>query len=198
MTDKIAITETKILSDQFYTLKQISYQYKTDKGEIREAKREVYDRGNGVAILLYNKEYKTVILTKQFRLPTFVNANPNGMMIEVCAGSLEEEKPEECIIREVEEETGYKIPKAKKIFESYMSPGAVTEILHFYIAEYTKGMKVNEGGGLDEEHENIEVLELDFDEAYDMISSGEIKDSKTIMLLQYAKIHQLVDKYLTN
>jgi nudix-type nucleoside diphosphatase (YffH/AdpP family) len=192
MNDDIAITKTQILSDNFYTLKQISYQYKTEEGVIKEAKREVYDRGNGVAVLLYNRQNNTVILTKQFRLPTYVNANPSGMMIEVCAGSLEKENPEECVIREIQEETGYKIPKVEKIFESFMSPGAVTEILHFYVAEYHQEMKVNEGGGLDEEHENIEVLELDFKEAYQMISSGKIKDSKTIMLLQYAKIHQLV------
>jgi len=192
MNDDITITKTQILSDNFYTLKQISYQYKTEEGNIQEAKREVYDRGNGVAVLLYNKQNNTVILTKQFRLPTYVNANPTGMMIEVCAGSLEKENPEECVIREIQEETGYRIPKVEKIFESYMSPGAVTEILHFYVAEYRPEMKVDEGGGLDEEHENIEVLELDFKEAYQMISSGKIKDSKTIMLLQYAKIQQLV------
>lgn len=192
MNYKVSITETEILSQEWYTLKKITYQYKTKKGDLQTTKREVYDRGNGVAVLLYNKEKETVILTRQFRLPTYLNANKSGMMIEVCAGTLDENNPEDCVKREIEEETGYRIKKVKKIFQSYMSPGAVTEILHFYLAEYKDDMKVSEGGGLDEEHEHIEVLELNFEKAYNMIFSGEIKDSKTIMLLQHAKINELL------
>lgn len=192
MKDKVSITETEILSQRWYSLKKITYQYKTKKGDLQTVDREVYDRGNGVAVLLYNTHKQTVILTKQFRLPTYLNKNENGMMIEVCAGTLDEKNPDDCVKREIEEETGYKIEQVQKIFQSYMSPGAVTEILHFYLAEYKEDMKVSEGGGLDEEHENIEVLELNFEDAYKMIFSGEIKDSKTIMLLQHAKIHQLL------
>jgi nudix-type nucleoside diphosphatase (YffH/AdpP family) len=149
----------------------------------------VYDRGNGAVILLYNSAKKTVVLTRQFRLPTYLNGNRSGMVIEACAGLLDTENPEECIIRETEEETGYRLSSVKKVFQSYMSPGSVTEILHFFIGEYQSEMKVSEGGGLAEEHENIEVLEYTFNEAYQMITSGEITDAKTIMLLQYAKIN---------
>lgn len=192
MIEKVNITKTEILSQNLFTLKKISYQYKTDKSKLQTTSREVYDRGNGVAILLFNKEKNNILLTKQLRIPTYVNGNNSGMMIEVCAGMLDEKNPDECVKREVEEETGYRVHDVTKIFQSYMSPGAVTEILHFYIAEYNESMKVSEGGGLDEEHENIEVLAIDFDEAYNMIYSGEIQDSKTIMLLQYAKIHKLL------
>lgn len=191
MSQKISITDIETLSDGWSKLKKVTYEYETEDGQLKSAHREVYDRGNGVVILLYNKHKGTVILIKQLRIPTFLNHNPTGMMIEACAGMLDEKNPEDCILREVEEETGFRIPKVEKIFESYMSPGAVTEILHFYIAEYTDEMKVSEGGGLDEEHEDIEVLELSFDKAYQMIFSGEIKDGKTIMLLQYAKTHKL-------
>jgi len=125
-------------------------------------------------------------------MPTYLNGNENGMMIEACAGLLDTENPEECIIRETEEETGYQIKEVRKIFEVYMSPGSVTEIIYFFVGEYTSDMKVNEGGGLDEEQENIEVLEISFEKALQMIASGEIKDAKTIMLLQYAQINSLL------
>lgn len=189
---KIEITETKVLSDNWYTLRKVTYNYLKKDGEWETQSREAYDRGNGAAILLYNKNSKTVILTRQFRLPTYLNGNETGMMIEVCAGLLDEDNPEECIRRETEEETGYKISTVEKLFEVYMSPGSVTEILYFFAAEYTKEMKVNEGGGAEGEHENIEVLEYDFDTAFKMIKSGEIKDAKTIMLLQHAKINNLM------
>ena len=142
--------------------------------------------------MLYNKEQKTVILTRQFRLPTFVNGNETGMLIESCAGLLDKDNAEDCIKRETEEETGYKITEAQKIFEAYMSPGSVTEILHFFIAEYIKEMKVTDGGGVEHEEENIEVLELKIDEAVKMIDKGEIKDGKTIMLLQYIKLNNIL------
>lgn len=190
---KIEITETKILSDNWYTLRKVTYNYQKKDGSWETQSREAYDRGNGATILLYNKDSNTVILTQQFRLPTYLNGNETGMLIEACAGLLDKDNAEECIRRETEEETGYKISAVQKLFEVYMSPGSVTEIVHFFAAAYTKDMKVNEGGGVADEQENIEVLELDFDRAYSMIASGEIKDAKTIMLLQYAKINGLLN-----
>ena len=149
-------------------------------------------KGNGAGILLYNKEQKTIILTRQFRLPAYLNGSETGMVIEVCAGMLDQDHPEQCIIRETEEETGYRIKSVQKIMEAYMSPGAITEILHLFVGEYDSTMKVGDGGGADNEQENIEVLEYSFDETFALIESGEIKDAKTIMLLQYAKINNLV------
>ena len=186
---KITIQKTELLSDNWYVLNKVTFDYKMDSDDSETQVREVYDRGNGAVILLYNSAKKTVVLTRQFRLPTYLNGNSSGMVIEACAGLLDTENPEECIIRETEEETGYRLSSVKKIFQSYMSPGSVTEILHFFIGEYQSEMKVSEGGGLAEEHENIEVIEYPFNEAYQMIASGEIIDAKTIMLLQYAKIN---------
>lgn len=188
----IKIKKTEILSDNWATLSKITLDYTKEDGSVEEQKREVYERGNGAAILLFNKKKKTVVLIKQFRLPTYLNQNETGFIIEACAGVLEEEHPEETIIRETEEETGYRIHEVKKIFKSYMSPGSVTEIIHFFVAEYDSEMKISKGGGLASEHENIEVLEMPFEQAYNMIASGEIVDAKTIMLLQYAKINQLL------
>jgi len=159
---------------------------------LEQQTREVYDRGNGATILLYNKQQKTVILTRQFRMPTFVNGNASGFLIEACAGLLDRDNPEDCIRRETEEETGYKIEKVQKVFEAFMSPGSVTEILHFFIAEYSNSMKVHEGGGIASEQENIEVLEILLEQAMAMIRSGEIKDAKTIMLLQYVKLQNIM------
>lgn len=186
------ITKTEILSDNWYTLKKITYEYTQKDGTVQTQSREAYDRGNGAVILLYNKESNTVILTRQFRMPTFINGNADGMMIEACAGLLDQDNPEDCIRRETEEETGYKIKWVKKVYEAYMSPGSVTEILYFFVAEYSKEMKVSDGGGLEEEAENIEVLEYDFNEALEMVTNGNIKDAKTIMLLQYLRIHEIL------
>lgn len=189
---KISIQNTELLSDNWYILNNVTFDYQKPDNTIITQKREVYDRGNGAAILLYNKETKNIILTRQFRLPTYLNGNASGMMVEVCAGLLDQDEPEQCIIRETEEETGYRISKVEKIMETYMSPGAITEILYLFIGEYDASMKVSEGGGLEEEQENIEVLEIPFEQAYNMIATGELKDAKTIMLLQYAKINNLV------
>jgi nudix-type nucleoside diphosphatase (YffH/AdpP family) len=186
---KITIQKTELLSDNWYILNKVTFDYNKESDDPETQVREVYDRGNGAVILLYNSAKKTVVLTRQFRLPTYLNGNTSGMLIEACAGMLDEDNPIDCIIRETEEETGYRLSSVKKVFQSYMSPGAVTEILHFFIGEYQPEMKVSEGGGLAEEHENIEVLEYPFNEAYQMIASGEITDAKTIMLLQYAKIN---------
>ncbi|WP_431244601.1 NUDIX domain-containing protein [Flavobacterium sp. P21] len=189
---EIKITETKLLSDNWYILNKVTFSYQKENEASQTHTREVYDRGNGAGILLYNSTKKTVILTRQFRLPSFLNGNKTGMMIEVCAGLLDKDNPETAIIRETEEETGYRISKVQKVFETYMSPGAVTEILYLFVGEYNENMKVSEGGGLDSEQENIEVLEYTFDEAYAMIESGEIVDAKTIILLQHAKIKGLI------
>jgi len=192
MADRIKILKTEILSDNWYTLKKITYGYLKSDGTWQTHSREAYDRGNGATILLYNKEQKTVILTRQFRLPSFVNGNSTGMLIEACAGLLDKDNAEDCIKRETEEETGYKITEVRKIFEAYMSPGSVTELLYFFVAEYSKSMKVHEGGGIEHEEENIEVLEIPVQQAMEMIDNGEIKDGKTIMLLQYVKLHNLL------
>jgi GDP-mannose pyrophosphatase NudK len=186
---KITIQKTELLSNNWYVLNKVTFDYKMEDHDSETQVREVYDRGNGAVILLYNLTKKTVVLTRQFRLPTYLNGNTSGMVIEACAGLLDAENPEECIIRETEEETGYRLSSVKKVFQSYMSPGSVTEILHFFIGEYQPNMKVSDGGGLAEEHENIEVLKYSFDQAYQMIATGEIVDAKTIMLLQYAKIN---------
>ncbi|URM38927.1 NUDIX domain-containing protein [Flavobacterium anhuiense] len=189
---EIEITETKLLSDNWYILNKVTFNYKKENEKVESHIREVYDRGNGAGILLYNSTKKTVILTRQFRLPTFLNGNKTGMMIEVCAGLLDKDNAEQAIIRETEEETGYRLKKVQKVIETYMSPGSVTEILYLFVGEYDESMKVSSGGGLDAEQENIEVLEYTFDEAYAMIESGEITDAKTIMLLQHAKIKGLI------
>lgn len=189
---KVTIEKTEILSDNWYTLKKVTFTIQKKDGTFEQQSREAYDRGNGAVILLYNKKEETVILTRQFRLPTFINGNASGMMIEACAGLLDNDNPEDCIRRESEEETGYKISHIEKIFEAYMSPGSVTEILHFFIAEYSAEMRINDGGGLADEGENIEVLEVAFGEALKMIDSGEIRDAKTIMLLQHLRIKNIL------
>jgi GDP-mannose pyrophosphatase NudK len=192
MNDKVKNLSTEILSNNWYTLKKVSYDYLKSNGTWQTQTREAYDRGNGAGILLYNKEQKTVILTRQFRLPTYINGNESGMLIEVCAGLLDKDNPEECARREAEEETGYKVSHVQKVMEAYMSPGSVTEILYLFIAEYSSAMKVNDGGGIEHEQEDIEVLEFPITKALAMIETGEIKDAKTIMLLQYMQLHNIL------
>jgi len=189
---KIKIKNTEILSDNWYTLKKVTFSIEKKDGNEEIQSREAYDRGNGAVILLYNTSQKTIILTRQFRLPTYINGNDDGMLIEACAGLLDNDHPEECIKRETEEETGYKISEVQKVFEAYMSPGSVTELIYFFIAEYTPQMKVNDGGGLQDEQENIQVLELPFTEALKMAADGRIKDGKTIMLLQHLQLQQIM------
>lgn len=192
MSDKIKIKSEELLSNNWYILKKTTFDIQKPNGTWETQTRETYDRGNGATILLYNREKKTVILTRQFRFPTFVNGNESGLLIETCAGLLDNDHPEDAIRRETEEETGYKVKDVRKVFEAYMSPGSVTEILYFFVAEYFDENKVSDGGGVDHEQENIEVLEMKFDKTFSMISTGEIKDGKTIMLLQYAKLNNLV------
>jgi GDP-mannose pyrophosphatase NudK len=165
MNPRVNNMRNEVLSDNWYVLRRYSFDYLNKDGTWSSQSREAYDRGNGATILLYNREQRKIILTRQFRLPTYINGNESGMLIETCAGLLDHNNPEECIRRETEEETGYKISKVTKVFEVYMSPGSVTELLYFFVAEYSKDMLVSEGGGLIEENENIEVLGLDFTNA---------------------------------
>ncbi|OEK08621.1 GDP-mannose pyrophosphatase [Flavivirga aquatica] len=184
---------SKLLSDNYYILKKLTFDYQLTNGNWVTQDREVYDRGDGAGILLYNTQKKTIILTKQFRMPTHLNDNKDGFLVEICAGMLDKDNPEDCIIRETEEEVGYRIKDVKKVFEAYSSPGVLTEKMHFFIGEYTDDMKVNEGGGLESEHEDIEVLEMPFKSVITMLNNGEIQDTRTIVLLQYAQIHKLLD-----
>jgi nudix-type nucleoside diphosphatase (YffH/AdpP family) len=188
---KVNILKSEVLSNNWYTLNKVTFEWQKKNGSWQTQSREAYDRGNGAAILLYHPKQKTVILTHQFRLPTYINGNETGMLIEVCAGLLDKDNPEDCIRKETQEETGYNITEVRKVFEAYMSPGSVTEILHFFVAEYSQEQKTSDGGGIEHE-EDIEVLEIEFKKALAMITTGDIRDAKTIMLLQYAQIHQLL------
>ena len=192
MSDRVKIIENKVLSDNWYTLRKVTFDYLKNNGTWQTHRREAYDRGNGAAILLYNKLQKTVVLVRQFRVPTYLNGNKDGMLIEACAGLLDDLNPIEAIIKEVREETGYIISDVQKVMAVYTSPGSVTEILHLFMGEYIPHQKRENGGGIEEEEEDIEVIELPFDAAYAMIATGEIKDAKTIMLLQHAKIQGII------
>jgi nudix-type nucleoside diphosphatase (YffH/AdpP family) len=191
MKNKIRIKKVETLADDWFVLKKTTFDYQRKDGTWQTQSRETYDRGNGATILLYNRQRHTVILTRQFRYPAYVNNHP-GVLIEACAGLLDENNAEECIKRETEEETGYRLTNVTRIFDAFMSPGSVTERLYFFVAEYDFSNQLNEGGGLLTDGEDIDVLELDFDQALHMIETGEIMDGKTIMLLQYAKIHNLL------
>ncbi len=192
MNEKVKNIKKILLSNNWYTLNKVIFDYRMENGNWVEQAREAYDRGNGATVLLYNRIKQTVILVSQFRMPTYLNGNTTGMMIETCAGLLDGDDPETCVIKEAEEESGFRVSHVEKVFEAYMSPGAVTEIIHFYVAEYNDHDKIGEGGGLDSEQEDILVMEVDFNEALNMIETGQIRDAKTIMLLQYAKINGLL------
>lgn len=183
-----------ILSNGWATLDRIDYKYQFKNGEWKSISRECYNRGNGAAILLYNSDKGTVILTKQFRMPIYENNSEEAMSIEVCAGAIDNnDNPLETVLRETEEEVGYNIKKAKQVLTAYTSPGALTEKMYLFVAEYNDAMKSNEGGGLEIENEEIEVLEMPFSMAIEMMNKGEIIDAKTIMLLQYAQINKLLE-----
>lgn len=190
---KIKNIRHELLSNNWGSLKKYSYDYENNDRSWSRQEREVYDRGDGATILLYNTQTNKIILTEQFRIPTFLNKNPDGILTEACAGKLEvNEDPNECVIREVLEEAGYQIPSAKKVFEAYMSPGSVTEIIHFFIAPYDESMKVSEGGGQVSEQENITVREIDFDQAILDLKMNRIKDAKTMLLLQYIWVNKIL------
>ncbi|HMT93940.1 GDP-mannose pyrophosphatase NudK [uncultured Thiothrix sp.] len=189
MSDRVKIHSIEVLSDNWYVLRKATFDYQRNNGEWQTQSREVYDRGNGATILLYNLAQQTVVLTRQFRFPAFSNGLESGLLIETAAGLLDQASPEERIRLEAEEETGYQVQAIEKVFEAYMSPGSVTEKLYFYIAAYQAKDKLNHGGGVVSEGEDIEVLELPFQQALAMVKTGEIQDGKTIILLQYAALH---------
>lgn len=183
----------RILSKDWAKLYRIEYDYKFKNGLWKRIERETYDRGNGVCVLLFNPEQNTVLLTRQFRMPIYANVREEAMSIEVCAGAMDrEESPKDCMIREIEEEVGYHIPEIQQVMEAYSTPGAVTEKMYLFTAAYNASMKVSNGGGVEDEQEEIEVLEYAFSEALAMIVNGQIKDAKTIILLQYAQIKGLL------
>jgi nudix-type nucleoside diphosphatase (YffH/AdpP family) len=190
--ERVRVIDSQVLSDDWYLLKKTVYDFRRADGTWQRQQRETYDRGNGAALLLYQREARRVVLVRQFRFPCFVNGH-DGMLIEAPAGLLDHATPEERIRAEAEEETGYRVGEVRKVFEAFMSPGSVTEKLHFFVAEYDASQKVSDGGGLIGEGEDIEVLELPFDEAMAMIRRGDIVDGKTIMLLQYAAMHLFAD-----
>ncbi|MEO1032000.1 MAG: NUDIX domain-containing protein [Bacteroidota bacterium] len=181
------------LSTAWAKLDRIDYDFKFKTGEWKRLSRETYNRGNGAAVLLYNKAKGTVILTRQFRMPIYENDTRDSLSIEVCAGAIDnDDSPLETVIRETEEEVGYKITDATQVLTAYTSPGALTEKMYLFVAEYHDGMRINDGGGLESEHEEIEILELPFQKVVEMMANEEIIDAKTIMLLQYAQIHELI------
>jgi nudix-type nucleoside diphosphatase (YffH/AdpP family) len=185
----VAITP---LSSSWYHLNRYDFDLRLPDGSWQRQMREVYDRGNGATILLYNRGRRTVVLTRQFRLPAFLNGVADGQVVETAAGLLDDDAPGDAIRREVEEETGYRIAAAEEVFDIFMSPGSVSERLHFYMAEYDPADRPGAGGGVEGETENIEVLEIGFDEALGMVASGEIRDAKTILLLYHARIRGIM------
>jgi GDP-mannose pyrophosphatase NudK len=191
-SDRVKIERADVLSDSWYTLRKFTFTYRRGDGAEQRQEREAYDRGNGACILLYNRERGTIVLTRQFRLPAFVNGHRDGMLLELPAGLLDHDDPATAIRREVEEETGYRIGHVKEVLQAYMSPGSVTERLHFFTAEYGVADRVSAGGGHEGEGEDIEVVEVTLDNALAMIERGEIADAKTIMLLYYARVKALI------
>lgn len=189
---KIENIKIEILSENWNTLQRVTSDYQKSNGTWEKQVREVYKKDDGSVVLLYNKTKKTVILTRQFRLPTYLHSNKSGLLIEAPAGLLEGQDPETCIRREAEEEVGYRVNEVKRIFDAYMSPGSVMEKVYFFVAPYDDDMKIGEGGGQAHEQEDIEVLEISFDEAWKMLENEQIQDGKTIMLLQYVKINNLL------
>jgi len=188
ISDRIRVKDERVLSDNHFKVKAVTFEWRRSDGEWQTQRREIVDRGNGAALLPYNLARRTVVLVRQFRYQAYVNGC-DDLLIEAAAGMLDNESPEVRIRAEAEEETGYRLHDVRKIFEAFMSPGAMTEKLYFFVGEYEPEMKTGSGGGLREEGEDIEVLELSIDEALAMIRDGRIADAKTIMLLQYAALH---------
>jgi nudix-type nucleoside diphosphatase (YffH/AdpP family) len=186
--DEIRILEERVLAHDWYLLRKTTFEHRRRDGRLQVVSRETYDRGNGVSLLLFNAARGTVILTRQFRFPAWVNGCADGLLIEACAGQLDGNDPVAAMQREAIEETGYDVKAPRKVFEAYMSPGSITEKLHFFVAAYDDADRRNAGGGEADEGEDIEVLELPLARALEMIASGEIEDGKTIMLLQHAAL----------
>lgn len=187
-SSRLRNTVREVLSDAWYTLYRYRFEYQRRDGRWDAQTREVYDRGNGAAVLLYDPRRETVLLTRQFRMPTYLNGNPDGLLTEACAGLLDASEPEAAMLREILEETGYRVPGVHKIAEAYSSPGAVTEVLHYFLAEYAPEMKVAPGGGREDESEDIELLEYTYQESIDLLKKGAIRDAKTLILLQHAAL----------
>jgi nudix-type nucleoside diphosphatase (YffH/AdpP family) len=188
VADRIRVREERVLSDNYGTLTSTTFEWRRNDGKWQTVTRDVFDRGNAAAVLPYNLKSRRVVLARQFRLPTCLNGYDN-LLIEAVAGLLDNATPERRILAEAEEEVGYRLQQVHKVFEAFMSPGAVTEKIHFFVAEYEPEMRVSGGGGLADEGEDIEVLELPISEALAMIGDGRIADAKTIMLLQYAALN---------
>lgn len=186
----VRLQDVQVLSDNWYVLRKLTFELRRRDGGWQTQSREAYDRGNGAVLLLFSPTRRTVVLTRQFRLPAFINGGGDGYLIEACAGLLDGDDPETCIRREAEEETGYRVRTPRKVFEAFMSPGSVTERLHFFVAEYEVEDRVMEGGGLPGEGEDIEVIEMPLQEALQGVADGRIQDAKTIMLLQHVALTQ--------
>ena len=193
--ERVRIVETRVLSDDWYLLKKTTFDFLRRDGVWQRQSRETYDRGDGATILLFNRQAQTVVLTRQFRFPVFVNGH-DGMLIEAAAGLLDNASPEERIRAEAEEETGYIVQNVQKVFEAYMSPGSVTEKLHFFVGEYHSADRVSDGGGVEAEGEDLEVIELPLTEALSAIAQGTIVDAKTIMLLQFVALNHTLRNVL--
>lgn len=191
MSLNINVIKDKILSENWFLLRNMTYELTRSDGSVVRHRREVYDRGNGATILLYNRHKQTVVLVRQFRIATWVNGNEDGMLIETCAGLLDSDEPEACVRKEAIEETGFEVGEVRKLFELFMSPGGVTELIHFFIAEYNDTQRANGGGGVDDE--DIEVLELPYNRALEMMANGEIRDGKAVILLQYLQTSGLMN-----
>lgn len=192
MVTSYKITEAQTLSNEWGKLQKIRFETSHTNGETRQHKAELYDVGNGVAVLLYNAARRTVLLIRQFRLAVVRNGNPDGLLTEVCAGKIDDLSADETIVKEIREETGYEISDVKHIMSVFPSPGSFTERLELYVAEYSPEQKAEAGGGLEEEGEDIEVMEIPLDQALAMIKDGRIRDTKTIILLQYAALNGLI------
>jgi nudix-type nucleoside diphosphatase (YffH/AdpP family) len=188
LADRVRVRSVKLLSDHWYTLRTTTFDFQRRDGRWQTQARETYDRGNGAACLLYNVAQRAVVLTRQFRYPAFVNGQTE-LMIEVPAGLLDGADPEACIRAEAEQEAGFRVRAPREVMRTYTSPGAVTERVHLFVAEYDSGDRIGAGGGLEDEGEDIEVFECGFDDAMAMVERGEIVDAKTILLLQYAALH---------
>ena len=189
--ERVRIVEERVLADDWYVLRKTTFDYRCRDGRWQRQSRETYDRGNGAVLLLFNADQDTVVLTRQFRFPAYVNGCEDGLLIEACAGLLDGQDPHSCILREAQEETGFRVRSPRKILEAYMSPGSVTEKLHFFVAEYAARDRVFAGGGEASEGEDIEVMEVPLSAALQMIANGGIQDGKTILLLQYAALNGL-------
>lgn len=187
----VRLLDTQLLSNNWYVLRTVTFELRRRDGSWQRQSREAYDRGNGAALLLFDPRRRTVVLTRQFRLPAFINGCADGYLIEACAGLLDGNDPETCIRKEAEEETGYRIRAPRKVFEAYMSPGSVTEKLHFFVAEYQAEDRIHAGGGLANEGEDIEVIEMPLDQALAGNGNGLIQDGKTVMLLQHVALSEL-------